>query len=155
MFEAEKKIYSWNTPGNMTKLYWRYKWNDEWRWVTLTLKVVRLFFGKVLNCYCVLHVFIIFLYFRFQVLLKVMMLSTTNAALVTYTCCILHNLISQERPKPWLHEVMPQPHPAYPDHFWQNARTLDGLQHFAGNTGLLTLPGCARPSQRLVQQWFW
>ncbi len=67
-----------------------------------------------------------------------MMLSPTNAALVTYTCCILHNLISKERPKPWLQEVAPQPHPTYPDQWWQNAQTLDGLQHFAGNTGLDT-----------------
>ncbi len=65
-----------------------------------------------------------------------MMLSPTNAALVSYTCCILHNLISKERPKTWLQDVAPQPHPAHPDHWWQNAQTLNGLQHFAGNTGL-------------------
>ncbi len=64
------------------------------------------------------------------------MLNPENAALVTHTCCILHNYIAQERPK--LHEkiVSEQPEVLKPDLDWQDPRVLVGLQRQAGNHGL-------------------
>ncbi len=64
-----------------------------------------------------------------------MQLDPGNAALVVYTCCILHNLISLEKPRAFMQHVAEQPHPANPNLFWQNPQTLAGLQQNAGNTG--------------------
>ncbi len=65
-----------------------------------------------------------------------MMLNPENAALITHTCCILHNYIARERPK--LHErlIAEQPQVLNPNLNWQDPQILVGLERQAGNHGL-------------------
>ena len=74
--------------------------------------------------------------FRFRVLLTCMQLLPKNATLVTYTCCLMHNLLVKKRPQPYLGDVADQHAQAAPGEDWQDADTLDNLQHIGGNTAL-------------------
>ncbi len=67
-------------------------------------------------------------------LLTTIQLSREHAALVTYTCCILHNLLSIRRPQQYLQKLAPQPNVQQPDLMWQEDETLVGLQAQWRNT---------------------
>ena len=65
-----------------------------------------------------------------------MQLNPENASIVTYTCCLLHNLLIQKRPRDYLRQVAQQSDPASPDLLWQDDVTLDQLQTMGGHTSL-------------------
>ncbi len=62
-----------------------------------------------------------------------MQIGPENAALVGYTCCILHNLLSIRRPQQYLQIVKAQDNGPQPDRTWENAATMHGLQVQGGN----------------------
>ena len=65
-----------------------------------------------------------------------MQLLPNNAALVTYTTCVLHNLLIAKRPHEYLNRVSAQAAPNAPDLQWHDADMLLNLQRLRGHTDL-------------------
>ena len=74
-------------------------------------------------------------FFRFRVLLSMLLLKPEHAILVTYACVVLHNLLIDRRQPQYLTHVARQHRPNAVHTNWREAASLLNLQQRRGNSG--------------------
>ena len=77
------------------------------------------------------------LIFRFRILLGTINAKPEKVQLITYACCVMHNLLIEKRPGQHLQDVVrvPVAPGAADDVSWQTGDTLAELVRLRGNTG--------------------
>jgi len=62
-----------------------------------------------------------------------MMQKPDNVQTIVYTCCVMHNLLIQERPQEYLATVAEQARPGAPNLDWHDADVLATIRTAGGN----------------------